>query len=213
MKKTIIMALMVLITVLNVHAFEAKVVGIKDGDTIKVLDKDNKQIDIRLYGVDAPEKAQDFGNKAKEFTSDLVFSKVVQVDVITDKDRYGRSVAIISTDKYVLNEQLVLNGFAWYYAEYCKNDVCSKYAALEKEAKAKKINLWSMPNALEPWKFRKGELPSGTDMAYSVNIKTNTVHRIGCKYYECKDCNLRSKYVDDYKKDPKYKPCGVCKPY
>jgi len=31
-------------------------------------------VKIRLYGVDAPEKAQAFGTQARKFTGDLVFS-------------------------------------------------------------------------------------------------------------------------------------------
>ena len=52
----------------NCCAWQGKVVGISDGDTIKVL-HDGKLEKIRLYGVDTPEKSQAFGQKAKEFTA------------------------------------------------------------------------------------------------------------------------------------------------
>lgn len=55
-----------------------KVVHIADGDTITVLEK-NREYKIRLYGIDTPEKAQDFGVKAKAFASDLVSQKEVTV--------------------------------------------------------------------------------------------------------------------------------------
>ena len=58
--------------------FTGPVVGVMDGDTIEVL-RDHKRARIRLYGVDCPEKRQDFGDKAKRFTSDLVFGKTVRV--------------------------------------------------------------------------------------------------------------------------------------
>ncbi len=45
-------------------AWQGKVVGVADGDTISVL-HDGKGEKIRLYGVDAPEKRQDFGQRAK----------------------------------------------------------------------------------------------------------------------------------------------------
>lgn len=58
-------------------AFE-KVVGISDGDTISVM-RDGKVQKVRLAGINAPEKKQAFGNRAKKFTSYLVFGKFVEV--------------------------------------------------------------------------------------------------------------------------------------
>ena len=52
-----------------------KVVSVADGDTITVLDADKTQHKIRLNGIDAPEKAQPFGQRSKQSLSDLVFGK------------------------------------------------------------------------------------------------------------------------------------------
>jgi endonuclease YncB( thermonuclease family) len=46
---------------------------------------------VRLNGIDCPEKRQAFGNRAKQFTSNLVFAKTVTVQAL-DLDRYGRTV-------------------------------------------------------------------------------------------------------------------------
>src|SRR5258707_12329375 len=40
---------------------EGKVINVHDGDTITVLDKDNKKTHIRLQGIEAPELKQEFG--------------------------------------------------------------------------------------------------------------------------------------------------------
>ena len=53
----------------TVESFEGKVVALADGDTITVL-RDGTQVKIRLEGIDAPEKNQAFGNKAKVALSD-----------------------------------------------------------------------------------------------------------------------------------------------
>jgi endonuclease YncB( thermonuclease family) len=53
-----------------VEPYQAKVIGISDGDTIKVL-HEGTQVKIRLYGIDTPERRQAFGNKAKQFTATL----------------------------------------------------------------------------------------------------------------------------------------------
>ena len=62
------------------ETIHGKVVGVSDGDTITVLDGDYQQYKIRLAGIDAPEKAQAFGNRSKEHLSALVFGKSVSVD-------------------------------------------------------------------------------------------------------------------------------------
>ncbi len=90
---------------------QGQVFGVSDGDTITVL-QDNKQYKIRLYGIDCPEKKQAFGQRAKQFTSDQVFSQFVRV-VSYDIDRYGRIVGMVYKGPYCLNEGLLNNGFAW----------------------------------------------------------------------------------------------------
>lgn len=59
---------LLLMTAARVHAgaLQGKVVGVTDGDTITVLDQSNRQFKIRFAGIDAPEKAQPFGQRAKE---------------------------------------------------------------------------------------------------------------------------------------------------
>src|SRR5262245_43396311 len=56
-----------------------RVVAIADGDTLTVLDDEKTQHKIRLAGIDAPEKGQPFGQKAKENLSRLVFGQTVTI--------------------------------------------------------------------------------------------------------------------------------------
>src|SRR5262245_3710588 len=79
-----------------------KVVGVADGDTITVLDASNTQHKIRLDGIDAPESAQDFGQRSKQSLSDMVFGKVVTV-TSGKKDRYGRTVGKVTLDGRDIN--------------------------------------------------------------------------------------------------------------
>ena len=97
--------------------FAGKVVGVSDGDTITVL-RNRTPIKVRLHGIDCPEIGQDFGSRAKAFTSELVFGQVVKV-VPWDTDRYGRTVAdVILADGRILNHELVRAGLAWRYRKY-----------------------------------------------------------------------------------------------
>jgi len=130
-----------------------KVIAIKDGDTIELL-KDGQPLRVRLLGVDAPEKNQDFGTRSRQFTSDLSFNKYVNL-VVDGKDRYGRTVgSIILPDGRTLNQELVRNGFAWHYKAYSKDE---ELARLEEEARSEKRGLWAGKNPTAPWDFRKNQ--------------------------------------------------------
>jgi len=135
--------------------YQAKVVGISDGDTIKVL-HNGKQVRIRLYGIDTPEKRQAFGNRAKKFTVSRVAGKTVSVTPM-DIDRYGRTVALVQSpdDTITLNETLVRNGYAWVYRKYCKVDFCSDWLSHEQKARSQRVGLWTDPNPIPPWQYRK----------------------------------------------------------
>ena len=131
----------------------AKVVGIKDGDTVVVLDSLNNQITLRLAEVDCPEKNQPFGTKAKQFTSDKVYLKTIKY-VVTDKDRYGRSIAMIyyDEDNKYLSAEIIKKGMGWHYKRYSTS---KELADLEINAKKNKLGLLIDNNPIEPSQFRK----------------------------------------------------------
>ncbi|OKL40556.1 SNase-like nuclease [Pontibacter flavimaris] len=130
-----------------------KVVGVKDGDTIVLL-RNGEEVTVRLYGVDTPEKNQAYGQRAKQYTSDLVFGKNVRL-LINNKDRYGRTVGtIILPDGRSLNEELIRNGYAWHYKAYSKD---LNLANAEVDARRFKRGLWQDPNPIAPWDFRKNQ--------------------------------------------------------
>ncbi len=139
---------------LNSSAWEGKVVGVTDGDTITVL-QDKNQVKVRLYGIDCPEKRQAFGTRAKQFTSELVFGKVVDVETV-DVDRYKRTVGIVKlSDGTVVNEEIVRAGFGWVYARYCMKSICLEWKRLEGEATTAKLGLWKDENPVAPSKWRR----------------------------------------------------------
>lgn len=128
-----------------------KVISIKDGDTIEML-VNNKPVRIRLHGIDCPEKNQPFGDKAKRFTSDLCFGKVVTARQM-DKDRYGRIVArVYLSSGDILNVRLLQAGLAWHYTRYDHSDT---FASAEKEARANSRGIWSMKDPIAPWDWRR----------------------------------------------------------
>ncbi|TAJ99900.1 MAG: hypothetical protein EPO39_16300 [Candidatus Manganitrophaceae bacterium] len=138
-------------TVALAESFSGKVVKVSDGDTISVMHRGRAQ-KIRLHGIDTPEKRQAFGNRAKKFTSDLVFGRIVTVRVV-DMDRYGRIVGeVILPDGRSLNQELVRAGLAWWYRKYSRD---KSLRELEEEARTARRGLWTDPNPIPPWEFRK----------------------------------------------------------
>jgi len=138
----------------NLFAWQGKVVGACDGDTITVL-HDGKGEKLRLYGVDCPESHQDFGQKTKKFTSSMAYGKIADVEPVTT-DRYGRTVALVKVEGKSLNEELLKAGLAWVYTKYCNKPFCSQWKKLEDQARQNKTGLWTMPNPIPPWEFRRG---------------------------------------------------------
>lgn len=129
-----------------------KVIGIKDGDTFVVLIDGKEQV-IRLEHIDCPEKKQPFGNKAKQFASDLCFGKYVQLNGKKKYDRNKRLISeIILNNGVNVNKELVRNGLAWHFKKYSKEN---EYSELEIYARNNKIGIWSQVNPIEPWIWRK----------------------------------------------------------
>ncbi len=150
--KTVLLGL--LLTLIPVFAgFKAKVVGITDGDTIVVLADGNRQIKVRLEGIDCPEGNQDFGRRAKEFTAAFCFGKEVRIEK-TGIDRYGRTLAWVYVGDHCLNKELLKAGMAWQFTRYNHDP---ELAGLEETARREKIGLWSQPNPVPPWEFRKNK--------------------------------------------------------
>ena len=106
MKLIRLVPIVLLVTgLLSAQDFIAKCVGVTDGDTITVL-VGLEQMKIRLGGIDTPETGQDFANRAKQFTSRLVFGKHVHI-LPKEKDRYGRLVARVRVDDTDVSLELV----------------------------------------------------------------------------------------------------------
>lgn len=134
-------------------AQSGKVVKVKDGDTVVILDGFNFMHTIRVADIDCPEKGQPFSKKAKHFVSDEIFGKHVTVK-FKNKDRYGRTIGFVFYQDKNLSHELLKNGLAWHY-KYFSND--QEMADMEKTARELKIGLWSDKNPIEPYLWRKNK--------------------------------------------------------
>ncbi len=214
MKNSLIICVLVILAfAFPAFAWEGKVVGVSDGDTVTVM-RDGKGERIRVYGVDAPESRQAYGQRAKQFASDLVFGKTVRVERI-DTDRYGRTVARIHVAGKCLSEELVRYGYAWVYSQYCKIPECRDWKALETAARSKRVGLWADPNPVPPWEYRRPATRATPEQRATGELSGNTAsmvfHRATCKHFNCKNCTQRFKTREDAIKAG-YRPCGLCRP-
>lgn len=133
------------------NSFLAKVIGIKDGDTIEILE-DQKPIIVRLADIDCPEKSQPFGTSAKKFTSDFCYGKEVTINSNGKFDRYKRLIATVIIANISLNRELIINGYAWHFKKYSHS---KEFSELEEKARLNKVGLWADKNPTPPWDWRK----------------------------------------------------------
>ncbi len=136
-----------------------KVVGVSDGDTITVLDGQQVQHKVRLMGIDCPEKAQPFGQNAKQSLSDLVFGRSVNVEW-QKLDRYERIVGKVLVSGQDANLEQVRRGLAWHYKKYEREQEPldrATYSQAEIEARMSNRGLWSDPTPIPPWDWRKSK--------------------------------------------------------
>jgi endonuclease YncB( thermonuclease family) len=142
---------------LEAATLQGKVVSVADGDTITVLDSQKTQHKIRLQGIDAPERAQAFGNKSKQSLHEMVHGKQVTVDY-QKKDKYGRVVGkLLLNNTDVCLEQLK-RGMAWHYKQYANEqpkEDRETYSLAEQQAKTELKGLWKDKHPVPPWEFRK----------------------------------------------------------
>ena len=138
------------------HTIEGRVVGVSDGDTVTVLDPLQVQHRIRLAGIDAPEKAQPYGDASKRNLSDMVFGAAVTVEY-EKHDRYGRIVGKIMKDGNDASLEQLRAGLAWHYKQYQRDQSRtdrSAYARIETEAQQAHAGLWRDPAPVAPWTWR-----------------------------------------------------------
>lgn len=139
------------------EAYSGLVVSVADGDTVTLLDDTKRQHKVRLAGIDAPEKAQAFGNVSRQHLAQLVFQKRVNIEY-EKHDRYKREVGKILVARRDINLLQIEAGLAWHYKKYQSEQPPADrptYSAAENYAASERRGLWRDPSPTPPWEFRK----------------------------------------------------------
>lgn len=139
------------------ESLSGQVVAVLDGDTIKLLDTGRQEHRIRLAEIDAPEKAQPFGQASKQSLSALAYGKQATAEC-PSQDRYGRKVCTVFVAGFDVNAEQVARGMAWVYRQYAPKG--SPLFRLEDVARAAGAGLWSDRAPVPPWAWRRGERKS-----------------------------------------------------
>ena len=135
----LLLCLLVATSQLRAETIVGTCTNVSDGDTLTLSLADGSQRTIRLYGIDAPEKQQEFGASARERLAELVLEQQLTADV-RGTDRYGRSLARIYSGDIDITLSLVQQGYAWHYVVYAPNDF--DLAEAEALAAANHLGLW-----------------------------------------------------------------------
>ena len=168
------------------------VVGVADGDTITVRCGEPglyEQRSIRLSAIDAPEKAQAFGQRSKQALSDLCFQQQATIRTV-NTDRYGRTVADVACRSKDAGTEQVRSGMAWVYRQYAQG--YSSLLPIEEDAKRERRGLWADANPVPPWDWRRAAKASrvpaaSTDPTCHVGPRGGryTIAADGRKHYGC----------------------------
>jgi len=133
---------------------EARVAIVYDGDSFLVK-RGSNEIEVRLYGIDAPEQSQPWSANARSGLNKLIFGKMLRIETV-ERDRYERVVARVYrvSDGLYINAKMIEQGHAWVYRRYSDD---RQLIRLEKTAKKDAAGLWQLPEnqRIPPWDWRK----------------------------------------------------------
>lgn len=130
--------------------FTGRVVSVADGDTLTVRDG-TRDVHVRLWGIDAPERSQPWSKRSREALVALASRRDVRV-LERGKDDYGRTLARVRVDGVDVAEAQLRDGWAWVFLRYT-ND--ATLVALEAEARAARRGLWASRDPEPPWRYRE----------------------------------------------------------
>lgn len=206
------------------------VVAVVDGDTVTVLDEHNSY-SIRLQGIDAPEKRQDFSNVSRRNLANLVAGKQVMIEY-EKHDQHKRIVGKVLVDGTDICLEQIKAGLAWHYKQYQNEQTESDrvlYTHAEEQAKTAKRGLWQYQSPTPPWDFRHSKNtskptadPTTISTTASITADANVAPIVGnkrsmiyhwpaCPYYDAIAPNNRVVFRSREEAEKAgYRPAGNC---
>ncbi len=129
--------------------------SVGDGDTIRIKDKTNTKVTIRLACIDAPETRQGMSDKwSTQMLKGMIEGKPKSLQTKV-KDPYGRTVGEIYVGSTNVNLQMVRQGAAFTYRQYLKQCDLDAYLKAEAMAKREKQGVWAPYQTQLSWEYRR----------------------------------------------------------
>ncbi len=140
-------------------ARRVRILRVIDGDSLEVkygglFSFLGKPFPVRLYGIDAPELAQPYGQESRKQLETLVRRGGIRMDAMAT-DRYGRTVGLLYRRRRAqsVNVEMVRSGMAWWYRRYGGRDL--GFPEAEAEAKRRRRGVWRHGDRIRrPWDYR-----------------------------------------------------------
>lgn len=133
------------------QTWTGRVVAVADGDSLEVM-REGRAVRVRLAAIDAPEHGQPWSRRAKSRLAELTMQRTVSI-LVRDVDRYDRDVVDIrDANGRRVNDILVAEGLAWFYASYSNDNGLRQ---LQTEARSAGRGLWTEKNPTPPWTWRQ----------------------------------------------------------
>ena len=139
--------------------YSVVVLRVIDGDSVKVRLPNGDEYSVRMYGIDAPEKAQRAGSESQDYLQQVVRSRREWRLRVVDTDRYQRLVGVLYPEggsvRDSANHAMVESGFAYWYREYGGEEL--GFDDSERYARRARAGVWESDGSVKPWEFRRAK--------------------------------------------------------
>lgn len=142
------------------------VISVRDGDSVVLRTAEGRRFEVRLNGIDAPEKGrggqrgQPYAESSRRNLRDLAIGR--RAALYGDKtDLYNRRVGMLFVETPAgpvdVGLQQVRKGMAWVYTRYLDELPPGHrriYLDAERQARAQRLGLWQGRAPEPPWEWR-----------------------------------------------------------
>ncbi len=144
-------------SIANVLVGEVRTVH--DGDTITIVDPTRAWHRVRLLGIDAPERGQEYTRASRDHLVTVLAGSTVSVEW-RRRDSRGRILGRVLVDGQDAGLVQVKAGMAWYDGRHARElgvQLHQRYVAAQAQARAARIGLWVYQRPTPPWQWLRSQ--------------------------------------------------------
>ena len=140
------------------------IVAVLDGDSIRLRQRNGERFELRLAAIDAPERAQAFGDRSRRHLMALLHDCALQL-MTSKRDRFDRHVGTLTCiakkgATFDVGLAQIAAGMAWHFSRYASEQPLSQrraYADSQQLARQRRVGLWADTAPLAPWQYRQAQ--------------------------------------------------------